>query len=178
MIQLVDVYLVVWFVKRGICLSGLQIEECRHCLWLSVLWTLLLPAVLQVKIRTWALPRRLHWSSCGTWAMGQQFLSSRMGAGKMVIIWQTGKAWVNGSNTAPIRTTQMYLGPDQNNYGNLCIVSMGIRSVPFKELQVTSDVTLSQSGFFFTIKQSLFSPASSECALFFLQPKIHPSLVS
>lgn len=54
-----------------------------------------------------------------------------MGVGKMVIIWQAGKAWINGSNTIPIRTTQMYPDPDQNNYGNLSIVSMGIRSVPF-----------------------------------------------
>lgn len=86
---------------------------------------------LQVKIRTWAFPRRLHWSSCGARAMGQQFLSSRMGVGKMVIIWLTGKAWVNGSRKVPIRTSQMYLDPDQNNYGNLCIASTGIRSVPF-----------------------------------------------
>lgn len=27
MIQMVDVYLVLWVVKRGICLFGLQIEQ-------------------------------------------------------------------------------------------------------------------------------------------------------
>lgn len=63
--------------------------------------------------------------------MGQQFLSSRM-------CWEDGnnmakkkgKACVNGPNTIPVMTTQMYMGPDQTNHGNLYCFH-GIRSVSF-----------------------------------------------
>lgn len=58
---------------------------------------------------------------------------------------------------------KMYLDPEQNNCGNLCIVSLGIRSVFWQkeDLQVASHKPLSHPGFFFTIRSP--SPASSDC---------------
>lgn len=56
--------------------------------------------------------------------MEQQFLSSRISVGKVVIIWQKSKACVNGSNTVPGRV-------QTKTITEISIVSVRIRSVPF-----------------------------------------------
>lgn len=119
---------------------------------------------LQVIIRTWALPRRLHSSSCGVWAMEQQFLSSRISVGKVVILWQKSKACVNGSNTVPGRV-------QTKTITEISIVSVGIRSVPFLPTGVAGSFWRGTPSIrLFLHNQAVFSPASSKCAFFFFFP--------